>query len=148
MKRSVSAFAAGALFAGGLGISGMTLPDKVIGFLDVTGQWDASLAFVMIGALSVHVVCSRLILRRATPIFGGVFSIPTRRDIDGRLVAGAAIFGLGWGLGGYCPGPVLTSLVTLTAAPLIFVAAMAAGMGIQRLTGRAEAPEAVSSKGE
>lgn len=147
MKRSLSAFAAGALFAVGLGISGMTLPEKVIGFLDVTGDWDASLAFVMIGALSVHVVCSRLILRRGTPISGGVFSIPTRKDIDGRLVAGAALFGLGWGLGGYCPGPVLTSVVTLTAAPLIFVAAMAAGMGLQRLLGRQEASDPLSSRG-
>jgi uncharacterized protein len=148
VKRTLSAFAAGALFAVGLGVSGMTLPEKVLGFLNVTGRWDASLAFVMIGALGVRFIALRLIALRATPILGGSFPSPTRRDINGRLIAGAAIFGLGWGIAGYCPGPVLTSLVTLTAAPLIFVGAMAAGMAIQRLTAGAPTAEALSAKGE
>jgi uncharacterized protein len=136
MKPLLSAFAAGALFALGLGVAGMTLPSKVIGFLDITGAWDPSLAFVMIGAIATHLVLLRLIHRRAGPVFGGSFQIPTRKDIDAKLVAGAALFGIGWGLGGYCPGPALASLVTLAPAGLVVVAAMAAGMVLQKLTAR------------
>jgi uncharacterized protein len=136
MKPLLSAFAAGALFALGLGVAGMTLPSKVIGFLDITGAWDPSLAFVMIGAIATHLVLLRLILRRAGPVFGGSFQIPTRKDIDAKLVAGAALFGIGWGLGGYCPGPALASLVTLAPAVLVVVAAMAAGMVLQKLTAK------------
>jgi uncharacterized membrane protein YedE/YeeE len=134
MKPLLSAFAAGALFAVGLGVSGMTLPSKVVGFLDVTRAWDPTLGFVMIGALATHTVLLRLILRRPGPIFGAIFQIPTRKDIDAKLVAGAALFGIGWGLGGYCPGPALASLVTLAPGVLLVVAAMAAGMVLQHLT--------------
>lgn len=134
MRPLLSAFAAGALFALGLGVAGMTLPSRVIGFLDVTGAWDPTLAFVMIGAIGTHLSLLRIILRRTGPIFGVRFEIPTRRDLDGKLVAGAALFGIGWGLAGYCPGPALTSIVTLTPAALIVVAAMAAGMLLQNLT--------------
>jgi uncharacterized protein len=134
MKPLLSAFAAGALFALGIGISGMAQPAKVLGFLDVTGVWDPSLAFVMLGAVAAHFVALRLILRREGSIFGGSFQIPTRKDIDLPLVAGAALFGIGWGLGGYCPGPALASLVTLSPAVLVFAATMIAGMVLHHST--------------
>lgn len=104
-QRNGVAFAAGALFAAGLGISGMTQPSKVIGFLDVAGAWDPSLLFVMGAAVAVHFVLGRIIRRRATPLWDTSFHLPTRKDIDARLVFGAAMFGIGWGLGGFCPGP-------------------------------------------
>lgn len=128
MKPLLSAFVSGALFALGLGVAGMTLPSKVMGFLDIAGPWDPSLAFVMIGAIGTHIVLLRLILRRGGPLFGGAFQIPTRKDLDAKLVVGAALFGIGWGLGGYCPGPALTSIVTLAPAVLVVVVAMAVGM--------------------
>lgn len=129
MKRELVALASGLLFALGLGISGMTQPAKVIGFLDFAGRWDASLAFVMVGAIAVNLVVFRSLVRgRRASLSGEVFRLPTKRDIDGRLVAGAAIFGIGWGLGGYCPGPGLTSLATMGVGPLVFVLAMAGGI--------------------
>ncbi len=121
-------FLSGALFAIGLAISGMTRPDKVVGFLDVTGAWDPSLAFVMGGAVLVNVALFYPTLRRKKPVYGAKFGIPTRRDIDGRLVGGAALFGIGWGLGGFCPGPGLASLSTLSVQALVFVGAMVGGM--------------------
>jgi uncharacterized membrane protein YedE/YeeE len=137
VKPSIAALAAGALFGLGLGVSGMTLPAKVRGFLDVTGDWDPTLALVMVGAIGVHFVLFRLILRRRAPLFDSRFHVPTRRDIDVRLVGGSALFGVGWGLSGQCPGPALTNLATGAPTALVFVAAMAAGMGIQRLMDRA-----------
>ena len=100
MKANLTALVSGLLFGLGLGLSGMTLPSKVIGFLDVTGAWDASLAFVMIGAIAVHAVLFRVVTRRVSPLFDAEFHIPSRRDVDGPLVLGAALFGVGWGLGG------------------------------------------------
>lgn len=114
----------GAIFGLGLGVSGMTLPSKVIGFLDFAGQWDPSLAFVMVGAILVHAVALRVIARARPP----GFALPTRTDIDLPLVGGAAMFGVGWGLGGFCPGPALVSLATFGAPALLFVLAMVAGM--------------------
>lgn len=134
MKPALSALASGLLFGLGLGVSGMTLPSKVTGFLDVTGDWDASLAFVMMGALAVHFVLFRLVRRRPSPLFDTRFHIPTRTDLDGRLVAGAALFGVGWGLGGYCPGPGLVSAATGSVPALTFVGAMALGMLVQHAT--------------
>jgi len=129
VKRELVALASGLLFALGLGISGMTQPAKVTGFLDFAGRWDASLAFVMVGAIAVNLTVFRVFVRRRqTSLSGEIFRLPTKRDIDGRLVAGAAIFGIGWGLGGYCPGPGLTSLATMGFGPLVFVLAMAAGI--------------------
>lgn len=135
-------FGAGALFSVGLVISGMTLPTKVVAFLDFTGDWDPSLAFVMGGAIAVHFVLFRLILRRPSPVFAGRFGIPTRTDIDGRLVAGAALFGLGWGLGGYCPGPNIASLGTLATPALVFFGSMLTGMVLFRAVDRALARSA------
>ncbi len=132
MKPALTALAAGALFALGLGISGMTQPAKVLGFLDVTGRWDPTLAFVMIGALAVHFVLYRLIRKRGAPLFDSRFDVPTRRDVDLRLVVGAALFGVGWGLSGQCPGPALTNLATGAWPALVFVAAMALGMILHR----------------
>lgn len=124
----VTTFLSGLLFALGLGISGMTQPQKVTGFLNFLGDWDPSLALVMAGGVSVYLVLHKLILRRARPIFGRSFFLPTGRDIDRPLLLGAALFGLGWGLVGFCPGPALVSTVTGHPAVLIFVLAMAAGM--------------------
>ncbi|MGM0575440.1 MAG: DUF6691 family protein [Myxococcota bacterium] len=145
---ALTAFLSGTLFAIGLAVAGMTQPAKVVGFLDVFGRWDASLAFVMGGAVLSYGVLLRLVTRRSRPVFGEVFGIPTRSDISSRLVAGAALFGLGWGLAGYCPGPGLTATATGSATPLVFVAAMVAGMFLQhaaerlRARGPAEEPEA------
>jgi uncharacterized membrane protein YedE/YeeE len=134
MKANLSSLGAGLLFGLGLGFSGMTLPSKVIGFLDVTGAWDASLAFVMMGALAVHFVLFRLVKRRASPLFDAKFHLPTRSDIDPKLVLGAALFGVGWGLGGYCPGPGLVSAASGSPPALLFVLTMAVGMLAQHAT--------------
>ena len=128
MRSMLASFVSGVVFALGLGIGGMTQPAKVIGFLDFAGNWDPSLAFVMIGAISVHALLYRVIRKCPSPLFSPAFSLPTRTDIDIRLVGGAAIFGLGWGLAGFCPGPALTSLVSGNFSPVIFSAGMIAGM--------------------
>jgi hypothetical protein len=122
------AFLSGTLFAIGLGISGMTLPQKVIGFLDFAGSWDPSLAFVMIGSAGVYMLFYRRIRRRSHPLFDTSFHVPTRSDIDRRLVTGAALFGIGWGLVGLCPGPAMTALVSGQSKTLIFFVSMIAGM--------------------
>jgi uncharacterized membrane protein YedE/YeeE len=130
---------AGLLFGAGLTLSQMINPAKVLGFLDfggiANGTWDPSLAFVMAGALAVTALGYRLAFRRAAPLAAPKFQLPTRKDIDTRLVAGAAIFGVGWGLAGYCPGPALASLAFGRTEVFVFVAAMLAGMGLFRLMG-------------
>ncbi|RUM96108.1 YeeE/YedE family protein [Pseudaminobacter arsenicus] len=118
----------GLLFGVGLVISGMADPAKVLNFLDLAGTWDPSLAFVMGGAVIVAFFGYRVVLGRKRPLLAPDFQLPKRSAIDGRLVAGAAIFGLGWGLGGFCPGPALTSLGFAETGTLIFVPAMFAGM--------------------
>jgi uncharacterized protein len=128
MKRLLVSFASGIVFALGLGISGMTRPVKVIGFLDFAGKWDASLAFVMIGAIAVYFIAYRLIRKRSVPLFAETFSVPGQKDIDLNLIVGAAIFGAGWGLGGFCPGPAITSLASGVTPVAVFVIAMAAGI--------------------
>jgi uncharacterized membrane protein YedE/YeeE len=141
MKTLATAFISGALFAGGLGIAGMTRPAKVIGFLDVTGNWDPSLAFVMLGAIGVYAACYRVALRRGAPVLAPQFRLPTRRDIDARLIGGAATFGFGWGIAGFCPGPAVTALASGHAAPATFVVAMLAAMAAQaRMMARLEKP--------
>jgi uncharacterized membrane protein YedE/YeeE len=127
-RTNVVALIAGILFAAGLGISGMTQPAKVIGFLDVTGAWDPSLAFVMIGAIGVHVAFARRALSGGTPRFAPAYALPEKKSIDARLIAGSAVFGVGWGIAGYCPGPAVVSLVTSAPEALAFVAAMLLGM--------------------
>ena len=130
------AVAAGALFGAGLLVSGMTQPAKVIGFLDITRGWDPSLAFVMGGAVAVYTLAYRRIRGRTAPWFDGLFHLPTRRDIDAPLVAGAALFGIGWGLGGLCPGPGLVAAAAGSTTGLVFVGAMLAGMLVQHLSAR------------
>ncbi len=133
LKFLMTAFFAGFVFALGLGISGMTLPSKVIGFLDLTGDWDPSLAFVMIGAIIVHTIAWNVWLKKKSrPLLALHFSLPELKKIDKRLIFGAVLFGIGWGLAGFCPGPALVSLVSLHQGVLIFVLAMIAGMGIAR----------------
>lgn len=128
-RQSWIALVSGLLFALGLGASGMTQPGKVIGFLDVFGAWDPSLALVMIGAIAVHVVFARRALGHAArPLFAERFLLPTASRVDGRLVAGSALFGLGWGTAGFCPGPAVVSLVTFSPKTLLFVASMLVGM--------------------
>jgi uncharacterized membrane protein YedE/YeeE len=125
-------FAIGLVFGLGLVIAGMSDPAKVLNFLDIaaipTGGWDPSLAFVMAGAIAVTFIGYRLVLRREQPIFGGTFHLPGTRGIDARIVVGPALFGVGWGLAGFCPGPAFTALSTGGTAALIFVAAMLVGM--------------------
>jgi uncharacterized membrane protein YedE/YeeE len=127
----------GALFGAGLLVSGMTQPAKVIGFLDVARGWDPSLAFVMGGAVAVYALAFRAIRhRRAEPWFDVSFHLPTRRDVDAALLAGAALFGIGWGLGGLCPGPGLVAAASGSAAAIAFVGAMLVGMWLQHLAAR------------
>jgi uncharacterized membrane protein YedE/YeeE len=129
----VGAFVSGFIFAIGLGLGGMTQPAKVTAFLDFAGNWDPSLAFVMGGAILVYAPLYRLIRRRPTPLFASTFSVPTRTDIDPRLPGGAALFGVGWGLGGFCPGPAVTSLASGHLSVVTFVASMLAGMYLFKL---------------
>lgn len=128
MKQLFVAWFSGLLFAVGLGIAGMTRPDKVIAFLDVAGDWDPSLAFVMIGAIGVHFVFYRLVLQREAPLLGERFRIPRRQDITPRLLGGAALFGIGWAIGGYCPGPALVSVTSLSVPAVVFALSLTAGM--------------------
>jgi uncharacterized membrane protein YedE/YeeE len=130
MKRVLVSFISGIVFALGLGISGMTRPVKVIGFLDFAGNWDASLAFVMIGAIGFYFTAYRLIRKRSAPLLAETFSVPEGKHIDLNLIVGAAVFGAGWGLGGFCPGPAITSLASGAHSVLVFVLAMAIGMYI------------------
>ncbi len=127
-RTALAAYIVGLVFAIGLGVSGMTQPQKVIGFLDLFGNWDPSLIFVMAGAVSVHFFTYRLIRRRASPLFDSKWYVPTSREITGRLVIGSILFGVGWGIAGFCPGPALSSLAALTLKPWIFVGALFVGM--------------------
>lgn len=128
MSKSAAAFFSGVVFALGLGIGGMTQPQKIIAFLDVFGAWDPSLAFVMGGALAVQIPLLRYARRRSRPSPATAGVSLNSGAIDGKLVAGAGIFGVGWGLGGFCPGPAVTSLANGLPQVLIFVGAMVGGM--------------------
>jgi uncharacterized membrane protein YedE/YeeE len=133
---AMGAFAAGLIFGIGLIVSGMTDPSKVIGFLDLAGRWDPSLAFVMVGAIAVGLVGHRVARRRASAFFGGALHLPTARQIDRRLVLGSAVFGVGWGLGGFCPGPALVSFGAGQDKAVVFALAMLAGMALYELAER------------
>jgi uncharacterized membrane protein YedE/YeeE len=130
MKRLAVAYACGVLFALGLAISGMTHPTKVLAFLDFTGAWDPSLALVMASGVLVNVLLFRVAFRRGAPLLTGAFALPDRRSIDARLVGGAALFGVGWGLGGFCPGPAIVSVAGGATAVIVFVLAMLVGMAL------------------
>ena len=131
----LSALICGWVFAVGLGLSGMTQPAKVIGFLDVTGDWDPTLMFVMGGAVMLGLVTFPLVLKRHTPLLAETFVVPDNtKRIDVKLLSGAALFGVGWGLSGYCPGPALVSIVTGNLSVIVFFISMLIGLAIgQRL---------------
>jgi uncharacterized membrane protein YedE/YeeE len=122
------AFVSGLVFSVGLCLSGMTRQSKVLGFLDIKGDWDPSLLFVMGGAVGVHAIAWQLARRRKAPVLGGSFPEKPAPKLDAKLLGGAAMFGLGWGLGGFCPGPALVSIGSGAQGPLVFCAAMALGM--------------------
>ncbi len=132
----IMALVVGLIFGIGLILSGMTDPSKVIGFLDLAGRWDPSLGFVMGGAILVGLFAFRFASQRDQSLLGHVMRLPTASQIDRRLVLGGFAFGVGWGLAGYCPGPALTSLASGGSKPLIFSAAMVAGMVIFELLER------------
>ncbi|MCH1491981.1 MAG: YeeE/YedE family protein [Luminiphilus sp.] len=132
--RPFVALSMGFLFGVGLALSGMTDTHKVIGFLDVAGSWDSDLLWVMGSALAVSFGLTPLILKRSAPVFAATFSLPARSDIDTRLVFGAVLFGCGWGLFGYCPGPAIVALPVGDTSTLVFVAGMILGMGLTQLT--------------
>ena len=125
---------AGAVFGVGLVISGMTQPARIVGFLDPLDGWDPSLAFVMAAAVAVYAVAHTAIRRRARPWLDAGFEVPGRAAVDAPLVAGAAVFGIGWGLGGFCPGPSIVAAAGGSTAAIVFVVAMLAGMQVRRLT--------------
>jgi uncharacterized membrane protein YedE/YeeE len=132
MRRAAIGFGSGLIFGLGLVISGMVDPQRVLGFLDIAGTWDPTLAFVMGGALAVTFVGYRWVMKRQAPLAAERFTLPERTDIDPRLIVGAALFGAGWGLGGYCPGPALTALTVGGWPTLVFVLSMFAGMLLAR----------------
>lgn len=141
MRQAVN-FLAGLIFGLGLLISGMANPAKVQNFLDVAGTFDPSLIFVMAGAVAVTFIGYRLVLRRPKPILAERFQLPATSIIDGRLILGAALFGIGWGLSGFCPGPAIVSLPLLAKGTLVFLPAMLVGIGLARLLRQAKASHA------
>ncbi len=131
MKKILSVSLSGILFGAGLAASGMTDTSKVIGFLDVFGEWDPDLLFVMGAAvLTTYVGFKFVLTTREEPLFGEVFSVPTRSDVDVKLVSGASLFGVGWGLYGYCPGPAFASIIYLSPMTVAFLLSMFVGMAI------------------
>ncbi len=121
-------FLSGLVFGLGLVVSGMANPAKVLNFLDLAGTWDPSLAFVMVGATATAFVGYRLVWRRSSPVLATTFDVPTHTRIDRQLIAGAVLFGIGWGIGGLCPGPAWTALSLLAPGTLVFLPAMLAGL--------------------
>jgi uncharacterized membrane protein YedE/YeeE len=135
MKRIASASAAGLLFGLGLAISGMTNPDKVLNFLDVAGSWDPSLAVVMGAALAISVPGFAWLRRRGRSFSGAALPEPPSARLDARLLAGSALFGIGWGIAGYCPGPALANLAQGSGEAVLFVVALLAGSQLARWAG-------------
>jgi uncharacterized protein len=125
---AIASFAAGLVFGIGLIVSGMSNPAKVLGFLDLAGNWDPSLAFVMAGAIAVGAVAFAFARRRATAFLGGEMRLPSSRDIDRRLIGGSLVFGIGWGIAGFCPGPAVVAVGIGEWKALVFTAAMIVGM--------------------
>ncbi|MCE8003550.1 DUF6691 family protein [Billgrantia ethanolica] len=130
--KTVMGYIAGLLFGLGLALAGMTDPARVLGFLDIFGAWDPTLMFVLGGAVVTTFIGYRLVFRRERPMFGETFQLPTRRDLDARLIGGAALFGIGWGLSGYCPGPAIASIAGLSAPLFAMLVAMVAGWFLAR----------------
>jgi uncharacterized membrane protein YedE/YeeE len=137
MMPLIAALAAGTLFGLGLAIAGMIDPAKVVNFLDIFGTWDPSLAFVMGGGLLVNAIATPFIMRRKTPILAELFRTPTKHQVDKRLIIGGVLFGAGWGIGGYCPGPMLTSLSFANSDIIVVVGAYIVGTFLARTMLRA-----------
>jgi uncharacterized membrane protein YedE/YeeE len=131
--KTIAGFVIGLVFGVGLVISGMSNPAKVLNFLDLFGTWDPSLAFVMGGAVLVTFIGYRLVQARPSPVFGEIFHMPTKMDVDGQLLTGSALFGVGWGLGGFCPGPALTAVPLLSTGIIAFFPALLIGMWAGRM---------------
>ena len=138
------AFASGLVFGLGLLAAGMADPAKVLGFLDLAGAWDPSLAFVMAGAIAVGLVAFGIARRRTTTLLGNAMHLPTGRDVDRRLVVGSLVFGAGWGIAGICPGPALVVLGAGRTEAVVFVLAMVAGMWLFELRSARRAPAAAA----
>jgi uncharacterized membrane protein YedE/YeeE len=130
--KTVMGYIAGLIFGLGLAVSGMTDPARVLGFLDLAGDWDPTLMFVLGGAVVTNFIGYRLVLRRPNPVFGERFQLPTRTDLDGRLIGGATLFGIGWGLSGYCPGPAFASIGGLSGPLLAMLVTMVIGWFLAR----------------
>jgi|TARA_A100001518_G_scaffold3994_1_gene4846 hypothetical protein len=130
--KTLVGYIAGLLFGLGLTISGMTDPERVLGFLDIAGAWDPTLMFVLGGAVITNFMGYRLVLRRPHPVFGERFQLPTRQDLDIRLIGGASLFGIGWGLSGYCPGPAFASISGLSAPLFAMLVTMVMGWFLAR----------------
>lgn len=128
-----AAFLCGLVFALGLGLSGMTHPGRILGFLDVFGTWDPTLLFTMAGAIAVHLPLLHLTLRRQAPLLAPRFEVPTKRDLDAKLFGGSALFGIGWALGGFCPGPAVVSVFGGRSDNFVFFAALVGGMALRKL---------------
>jgi uncharacterized membrane protein YedE/YeeE len=135
MKRGANlvAFASGVVFAIGLAIAGMGRPAKVLAFLDVTGAWDPSLAFVMMSAIGVHIAFALKAKRGGAPLLAASYLLPKREALDLALLGGAALFGIGWGLIGYCPGPAVLGVASGSSTPIVFVAAIVVGILLERV---------------
>ena len=132
MLKTLVNLLAGTLFGLGLTVSGMVDPAKIIGFLDFAGEWDPTLGFVMGGALLVAIPAFCLILRRPHPLLADEFDLPTKKEVDSRLLAGSAIFGMGWGLAGFCPGPAVTAMASGFAPVFAFVSSMVVGLAVYK----------------
>lgn len=143
----IAALLAGLIFGAGLVISGMINPAKVVNFLDLAGNWDPTLVFVMAAGLAVTFIGYRLALARGLPVFANRFVLPSANAVDRRLIGGAALFGLGWGLTGFCPGPAVASLVFGLWPSIYFVAAMAAGIILARILTRTPTPNPAEACG-
>jgi uncharacterized membrane protein YedE/YeeE len=133
VKNNLVSFVVGFVFAIGLGVSGMTQPQKIIGFFDLSGNWDPSLIFVMLGAISVHFFIYKFIKNKKAPLLSLNWHVPTKKEITPALVFGGLLFGVGWGLAGYCPGPALASIGSFNQTPIIFIVSMIAGMFLFRI---------------
>ena len=134
--KTAAGYVAGLLFGLGLAISGMTDPARVLGFLDIAGAWDPTLMFVLGAAVGTTFVGYRLVFARGTPLFSAKFQLPTKQELDAKLLGGAALFGVGWGLSGYCPGPAIASMGGLTLPLLALLAAMVLGWFIAQRIAR------------
>jgi len=132
-QNNFASLLSGFLFSYGLGISGMTKPEKIFGFLNVSGDWDPTLIFVMIGAVGVHAIAYSLIHKRKSPLLTNYWHIPNKKEITPSLLVGAFIFGIGWALAGFCPGPAIVSLASLDQQPIVFVISMSVGMFLFRI---------------